>query len=117
MVKLSSIDANDFIQEVTLDKTAYKLHYSWNDYAQQWTLGIRTAQGDDIVRGIAIVPNYPLLMGHHRTANLPRGEFMAVVVDADNADNQTIGRDGFTSGRFSMVYIPEVEIDGIRNAK
>ena len=117
MVKLSSIDANDFIQEVTLDKTAYKLHHSWNDYAQQWTLGIRTAQGDDIVRGIAIVPNYPLLMGHHRTDNVPRGEFMAVVVDADNADNQTIGRDGFTSGRFSMVYITEVEIDGIRNAK
>ena len=56
-------------------------------------------------------------MGHHRTPNVPRGEFMAVVVDADNADNQTIGRDGFTSGRFSMVYIPEVEIDGIRNAK
>lgn len=116
MIQLSTIDANDFIQSVTLEGTAYKLHYAWNDYSQQWTLGIRTAQGDDIIRGIAIVPNSPLLMGHHRTENVPRGEFMAVVVDADNANNQTIGRDGFTSGRFSMVYIPEVEINDIRNA-
>jgi hypothetical protein len=36
------------------------------------------------------------------------------VVDAGKADNQTIGRDDFINGRFSMVYIPEVELNAIR---
>lgn len=117
MTKLSMIDANDFVQSVTLDGESYKLHYAWNDYSQQWTLDVRTAQNIDIVRGIAINPNYPLLLQHHRTALLPRGELMAVVVDAAKTENQTIGRRSFADGLFSMVYIPEGEVHAIRTAK
>lgn len=115
MIQLSTIDANDFVQTVTLDGNSYILHYSWNDFSQQWTLGVRDMQNNDIVRGIAIVPNFPLLMQYHRNnADLPRGEFMAVVVDASKTENQTIGRDDFINGLFSMVYIPEVEINELR---
>lgn len=114
MIQLSMIDANDFVQSATLDDVVYKLHYSWNDYAQQWTVGVRDAQGNDIIRGIAINPNFPLFLIHHREANVPKGELMAIVVDSAKETNQTIGRDGFTSGRFSMVYVPEVELDALR---
>jgi hypothetical protein len=93
------------------------LHYSWNDFAQQWTVGVRDAQGNDIIRGIAINPNFPLFLIHHREANVPKGELMAIVVDSAKETNQTIGRDGFTSGRFSMVYVPEVELDALRTGK
>lgn len=114
MIQLSMIDANDFLQTATLDDVVYKLHYSWNSYAGQWTVGVRDAQGNDIIRSIAIAPNFPLFLQHHREANVPRGELMAVVVDAGKADNQTIGRDDFINGRFSMVYIPEVELNALR---
>jgi hypothetical protein len=114
MIQLSMIDANDFLQTATLDDTVYKLHYSWNDYAQQWTVGLRDAHGNDIIRSIAIAPNFPLFLIHHRESNVPRGELMAVVVDENNAENQKISRDDFINGRFSMVYIPEVELNALR---
>lgn len=115
MITLSMIDANDFVQSVTLDGEVYKLHYSWNDFSAQWTVDVRSAQDEDIVRGIAVVPNYPLLLQHHRS-NVPRGELMAVVVDDTKAANQQIGRRDFVSGLFSMVYIPEVEVNAVRKS-
>lgn len=106
-------DANDFVQSVTLEGEVYRLHYSWNDFSEQWTVDVRSAQDVDIVRGIAVVPNYPLFLQHHR-ANIPRGELMAVVVDAEKATSQQIGRKDFVNGLFSMVYIPEVEVNAVR---
>ena len=116
MIQISMLDANDFVQTVSIEGEAYKLHFAWNDFAGQWTMGVRTMQGIDIARGIAVVPNFPLLMQYHRTEGLPRGEFMAVVVDSEKADSQTIGRKDFVDGKFSLVYIPEVEVNAIRTA-
>lgn len=116
MIAISMLDANDFVETVTLEGEPYKLHFSWNDFAAQWTVDVRNMQNEDIVRGIAVVPNYPLFLQQKR-AGLPRGELMATVVDSDNADNQTIGRDSFISGQYTLVYIPEGEINDIRNAE
>ena len=116
MIQISMIDANDFVEQVTLDGEAYKLHFSWNDFAQQWTVDVRNMQNEDIVRGIAVVPNYPLFLQQKRATGLPRGELMAVVVDSSKKDNQTIGRKSFVDGLYSLVYVPEVEINAIRNA-
>ena len=66
MIQISMIDANDFVETVTLEGEPYKLHFSWNDFAQQWTVEVRNMQNVDIVRGIAVVPNYPLFLQHHR---------------------------------------------------
>ena len=115
MISLSMYDANDFIISTMLDGEPYKLHFSWNDFAQQWTVDVRNMQNVDIVRGIAVVPNYPLFLQQHR-AGLPRGELLAIVVDSSKADNQTIGRKSFVDGLYSLVYVPEVEINAIRNA-
>lgn len=115
MIQISMVDANDFVETVTLEGEPYKLHFSWNDFAQQWTVDVRNMQNVDIVRGIAVVPNYPLFLQHHR-AGLPRGELMAIVVDSSKADNQTIGRKSFVNGLYSLVYVPEVEVNAIRNA-
>ena len=117
MIQISMIDANDFVEQVTLENEPYKLHFSWNDYSQQWTVDVRTMQNEDIVRGIAVVPNYPLFLQQKRATGLPRGELLAIVVDADKADNQTIGRKSFVNGQYSLVYVPEVEVNDIRNAE
>ena len=115
MVKLALIDANDFVQSVLLDDEPYKLHFAWNDTSKAWTLDLRDSHGKDIVRGIRIVPNFPLLHQMKRNG-LPKGEFMAVVVNFKQHDCQMIGRRDFLNGRASLVYISEVEKDAMLEA-
>jgi len=112
MITISMIDANDFIETVLLDGTAYRLHFSWNGYMNQWTMDILTATNGEIVRGIAVVPNFPLLQQYRRNG-VPRGEIAAIVVKPELKENQTIGRKDFVNGKFSLVYIPEYEVVSI----
>ncbi len=116
MQSISMIDANDFVEAVIIDKVSYKLHFMWNDDGAQWTMDLRDYQNNDIVRGIAIVPNFPLLSLQKRQKNVPLGELMAVVVNQNEADNQAIGRKDFVNGKFSFVYIPESELNAIIQA-
>lgn len=112
MITISMADANDFVESVILDGTAYRLHFSWNGFSSQWTMDIRTANNVDIVRGIAVVPNFPLFQQYKRNGT-PRGEIAAIVVKPELADNQTIGRKDFINGKFSMVYLSEREVADI----
>lgn len=112
MITLSMSDANDFVESAILDGTKYRLHFSWNGRMAQWTLDIRDGGNNDIVRGIAVVPNFPLFRQYKRHG-LPRGELVANVVKPDIAGNQSIGRKDFVNGKFTLVYIPEKEVADI----
>lgn len=109
MFKLSMADSNDFVQSAVLDGTVYKLHFSWNSRASQWSVDIRNSSNEDIVRGIAIVPNFPLLHQYERNG-VPMGELLAVINNQDADGSQVIGRDDFVAGKASIVYVPEVEV-------
>lgn len=113
MYSISMADANDFVQQVMLDGVAYKLHFAYNSYSAQWTVDVRDSKNVDIIRAVAIVPNFPLLAQHRRVAALPNGELMAVVVNPAGSDNQRIDRNGFVDGRFSLVYVPEDELNAL----
>lgn len=115
MQKISMYDANDFVESVIIDGESYDLHFMWNPISEAWFLDIRTATKEDIVRGIAVVPNFPILNQHRRITGLPRGEFMAVVANITAGPN--IGRYDFLNGKFSFVYIPRGEINEILEAK
>lgn len=110
MQMISMIDANDFIVQAVLDDVQYRLHFAWNDAVRQWTVDIRDTSNADLVRGIAVMPNFPLLLQHQRH-KLPKGELLAVVNDSQDKASQSIPRDGFLTGKFTMVYIPEDEIN------
>ena len=114
MLKIGMYDANDFIESVNLEGERYDLHFAWNQSNKTWTMDIRTSQKEDIVRGIAMVPNFPLLNQHRRTAGLPAGEIMAVVNNP--TARQAIGRYDFLNGKFSLVYIPGGELSAILEA-
>lgn len=109
MITISMLDANDFIETAILDDTAYRLHFSFNGFSSQWTVDVLTATNKEIVRGIAIVPNFPLFNQCKRNG-LPRGELAAIVVKPELSDCQTIGRKDFVNGKFAMVYISESEV-------
>jgi len=113
--KIELMDANDFVIGVVLESTSYKLKFGWNDVAQNWYMDIRTGQGETIISGIAVVPNFPLFAQGKRLG-LPKGELMAVVVNQDEPENQRIGRNDFTSGKFSLVYVPKSELEAIQEA-
>lgn len=115
MQKISMLDANDFVTSVIIENETYKLHFGWNDDAGQWAMDVRTSSNIDIGRGIAVVPNFPLL-NQGRRNGLPKYEIMAVVVNSENADNQWIGRKDFVNGKFALVVIPKGEQDAIKAA-
>ena len=115
MIQISMYDANDFVESVILDGNTYKLHFGWNPYSRSWTMDVRNEKSEDLVRGISVVPNFPLLHQHRRII-LPAGEIMAVVVNPESRESQQIGRKDFLNGRFSLVYIPKVELDEILSA-
>ena len=115
MIVIGMMDANDFVESIVVDTVTYFLHFSWNDLAQGWTMDLRNSKNEDIVRGVSIVPNFPLLNQYRRHMQ-SRFEIMAVTVSQDLQKNQSIGRDGFTSGRFNMVLIPANEIKEILGA-
>lgn len=116
MISLSMYDANDFIVSTMLDGEPYKLHFSWNDRVPQWTVDVLTNDNTEVVRGIPIVPNLPLFSFYRRQKGLPQGELLAVVVNQDETENQAVGRQDFLNGRFTMVYVPVGEVNGILEA-
>ena len=116
MISLSMYDANDFIISTMLDGEPYKLHFSWNDHVPQWTVDILTNDNTEIVRGVPIVPNLPLLSFYRRQSNLPQGELLAVVVNQDEEGNQVVGRNDFMNGKFTMVYVTVGEVNAILEA-
>lgn len=109
MVAITMFDANDFVTTVMLDDEPYKLHFSWNDSAKQWYADVLTNDNTEMVRGLSIVPNLPLF-SFYRRENLPLGELMAVIVNQDDAENQSIGRNDFLNGKATLVYIPAGEL-------
>lgn len=112
MLKISLIDSNDFVISTTLDDTVYKLHFAWNDYSGFWTIDFRDSDNTDLVRGIVVVPNFPLL-NQYKVHNLPKGELMAVI---NNNTKQQISRNDFVDGVASLVYIPRSELNAILEA-
>lgn len=116
MITIEMQNANDFVTSFVLEEQTYKLHFGWNDASQQWSMDIRTTANVDIGRGIAVVPNFPLFNQGKRNG-LPGYEIMAIVVNTESAENQTIGRDDFINGKFALVIVPEAEINAIKNAK
>lgn len=115
MIRIDMQDANDFVTSIVIENEIYKLHFGWNSDAEQWSLDVRTAANADIGRGIAVVPNFPLL-NQGRRNGLPKFELMAVVVNSDNMDNQQIGREDFVNGKFAFVVLPRSEQDAIKGA-
>lgn len=115
MIMIEMKDANDFVTSFVLNEQTYKLHFGWNSAAGQWSVDVRTTSNVDIGRGIAVVPNFPLL-NQGKRSGLPNFELMAIVVNTGSAENQTIGRNDFINGKFAFVIVPEAEINAIKNA-
>lgn len=110
MITIGLMDANSFVKAVILDNLALRLRFDWNDHQQQWYMDICGNDNADIIRGLPLVANYPLLKQYRRHQKIPPGELLAVLTNEQDA---AIGRKDFINGRASLVYVPEVEVSAI----
>ena len=99
-----------FSQEVTLDDTPYKLSFYWNSRDEAWFMTIVDREENELIRGIKLVLNYPLL-NNHRNRGLPPGEI--IIIDPSDGP-ETISYDDFTGARgLLMTYLTETEVAAI----
>ena len=87
---------------ISLDRRRYRLGVYYSFRQEGWYMDILTDTGTDILIGITLVPEWPLI-GRFADARLPAGEFK--VIDTLEEDGSP-GRDDFgASRRFQLVYI------------
>lgn len=111
MKQITLADANDFVVSAALDGTAYKLHFAYNSQGW-WTVDLRDMDNTELVRGVRVIPNFPLLASHRRVKGLPPGELMAVSVN----DGGMPGRQDFLNGKYMLFYVPEEEMNAVLQA-
>lgn len=95
-------DANDIVVGVSLENVQYKLRLMWNALAKSWIMHIWDANRVPLLQNIKLVPNFPVLMNHHRPG-IPPGEFIVI------ADSEELTRDSFKDGSATLCYVPEAE--------
>jgi len=54
----------DYNYFISLERVAYKLRFYYNERMQQWIMDIRYANGDPIILGEAVVPEYPIFFDY-----------------------------------------------------
>lgn len=91
------------VMSIPLDGVRYTLRVYYVFREQSWTLDILTDRGTDILTGIKLVPDWPLI-SRYQVANKPPGEFYAVDT---SGQGRPAGRDDF--GRTRRVRLRYVE--------
>lgn len=109
MFSIPTIDANDQLLEVELDGETFFVRLSWNSEAAFWVTEIQNYNQETLVAGVIVVPNVPLLARFHYL-DVPPGELMALLP----GDDSTIPRDGFLTGKASLIYMTEAEVSAIK---
>lgn len=105
MIQIPMRDQNSFVIEAGLEDATFFLRFDWNSEAGIWTMGIANARNEDVIRGLALVPNTPLLQ-QFRHLTLPAGEFVVYTDD----ENIMIGRTSFLNGTATLYYLTETEV-------
>lgn len=100
MITISIPHHNDSLLEVELDEEIFFLHFSWNETGGFWTMAIENAYNDELVSGIALLPNR-LLLQPFSEESLPLGEFIVVRED----EQQAVGWEDFFAKKATLIYL------------
>lgn len=77
-------DPEPFFTQVTeLDGVAYQLVFRYNQREDRWYFSVNTGAGVEIVKGVKLVCNYPLLQMYTDDA-LPPGVLMCIPNTSDD---------------------------------
>lgn len=76
LIPLDSVRAFS-TQKIDLVDATFRIDMAWNGRDETWWMNLYTEQGDAIVVGTPLVPDWDLL-GRYRDSRLPAGHFFAV---------------------------------------
>ena len=76
---------SNFDQLETLDGSDYIFHFLWNERNSHWYMTIRDSAGDDIVTGIKVVADIPLVV-HETDERLFPGSLWCVDMTGAGVD-------------------------------
>lgn len=110
MIQIPMRDQNSFVIEAGLEDVTFFLRFDWNSETGIWVMGIVNARNEDIIRGLALVPNTPLLEQFRHLA-VPAGEFVVYA----NDDDLQVGRDTFLAGTAALYYLTEAEVAALQS--
>lgn len=88
---------------IALDRVRYRIKVYYSFRAGLWNLDIMTDRETDLLIGVALVPDWPLI-GRFKINGLPPGEFRAVDTTGKGLPP---GRDDFGLGRRVRLYYDE----------
>jgi hypothetical protein len=109
MILIEVMDSNSQALEVILDDELFYIVLNWNSTNENWTMDIRNSAYQELIYGVSLVPNYPLLQ-QFRYSQLPIGQlFVGTAKDR----NGPIPRDGFISGNYELTYMTRDEVIAI----
>ena len=103
---LEIADLNSQAIEATLDGILYYIVLDWNESGQYWTMSIRNSAYETVIDGVSISANYPLTW-QFRYSDMPSGELQ---VNSSNYRNGPVPRDGFSSGRYQLIYYTQQDL-------
>jgi hypothetical protein len=93
---------------IEIESRIYQFIFRYNSKHDFWTIDISTENGIELLVGIKIVANYPLLFSH-KNSFLPSGDIIARIVDKD----ARINRNSFKDGLATLLYLSEYELKTI----
>ena len=63
-LRLPLFQESDYFYTVPLEGIAYKIRLYYNVKLEAWTMDISFANGEKIVCGVKVIPEYPMLIDH-----------------------------------------------------
>ncbi|OQY32023.1 MAG: hypothetical protein B6241_12415 [Spirochaetaceae bacterium 4572_59] len=100
--------ASGFIQKIELGGIFYSLRIRWNTRSESWFLHVFDADGNPLITGKRLVPNYPLTEIH---SDRFKGEL--IVLDKQNDLTDAVMTYENLGKRFFLVYLSEEEANGL----
>lgn len=69
---------------IDLTKETYTLRFRWNSRLEQWLMDVDDAEENNLIRGVSLVPDYPLIQQF--SLEKPSGQFFLVPVGQDSME-------------------------------
>jgi hypothetical protein len=101
-----------FTQEVTLDAVPFRLATAWNGRANAYSLSFRDRDGNSLVEGIRLVPDYELIL-QFPGRGLPPGQLY--LTDPKGLDDVINRAD--VPNVIEPVYVTEAEVEELAEAE
>ena len=100
-----------FKQQIDLDGVVFFLAFQWNALNEFWTMNIFNINGNPIIYGIKIVPDFPLL-SFVGVDGMPKGN----IICQNIVDGETVIKRFDINQKFALIYYTEIEIQNLITA-